>query len=896
MRDALARHDELIYSTVDTHDGRVFKHTGDGVAAVFGSPDAALGAACRIQEYLNEMEHQEIGPFSVRMGIHSGEAEERDGDYVGLCVSRAARLMAAGHGRQILVSHATTQLVGDADGSLRDLGEHRLRDLSQRERIFQLDYGGAPTEFPPLRTVDTAPNNLPTMPSSFIGRDQELEEVMKLVRGSRLVTLTGVGGAGKTRIALQAAAEMSPEYRDGVWLVELAAITDPALVESALMAALGVEQASSVEPREALLDHLDAKTALIIVDNCEHLLDAIAEVVNDLVSNLPELSIIATSREVLGVPGEVTNRIRSMSFPARGEEDTDLIRKTDSVRLFVERGAACRPDYRLTSDNARAVADICRRLDGMPLAIELAAARLRSFSTSEIAEHLDQRFRLLTGGSRTALPRQQTLTATIEWSYRLLDEADAMLLDRLSVFQDGFDFESVTEVCAGGIVERLDVMELLPALVDKSLVVAEDVEGHSRYRLLETIRQFARDRLDERGDGEQWRRRHAERFARLAEVATVEKMQGEDGLRLLRALALEKGNLRRSMSWAMGAGESEIALDALVAFARINGATAGGWTGPLSWAEQVYRQADDTLADHRRAQILYIYGILLAFSGRLDKAVELLGESVDLYRQLEKTGVDPALTPDFLIALNGLSLALLWKGEAGERNEVYTAYQNELLTAARRRDDRLMIALALANLAHHRDPEGDPDEARRLFEDAEEATRDVGSDRRLAGLALQRAGFEWYQGDFEEAHRQLSTAERLHEEMGEEDAVLGVRLFRIFCEAELGDVSRIDLYRTTLDSLLDDERRASLFEHQNLLAFGMGLDAALERYDRVATAVGASEVIENEGHPMRWDAVPYIQRLTREANETLGDDAFEDHRTKGARMEPNEVTEFLLEV
>lgn len=894
MKVALGLHDELTYSAVDEHHGHVFKHTGDGVAAVFDSADAALGAACRIQEHLSEVEHEEIGPLSVRMGIHSGEAEERDGDYVGLCISRTARLMAAGHGRQVLVSQATSELVDGDDISLRDLGEHRLRDLSQSERIFQLDYDEALTEFPPLRTVDAAPNNLPTLPSSFIGRDRELEEVIDLVRGSRLVTLTGVGGAGKTRIALQAAAHTTPEYRDGVWLVELAAITDPETVEPAMSAAVGVEQPSGVEPRDALLDHLADKTALMIVDNCEHLLDAVAALVHDLVSRLPQLTVVATSRELLGVPGEVTYRLRSMSLP--DGDDTDQVGSADSVRLFVERGAASRPDYRLTSDNAPAVAEICRRLDGMPLAIELAAARLRSFSTSEIAEHLDQRFRLLTGGSRTALPRQQTLNATIEWSYRLLDEAEAVLFTRLSVFQEGFDFESVTEVCIGGPIGQLDVIELLPGLVDKSLIVVEDLDGHARYRLLETIRQFARDRLDTSGEGEFWRRRHAEWFAGFSALVSANKVASEEGQDLVRRLGSEVGNLRQAMAWAIGAGEAETAVGALTVFARTTGILGGGWSELLGWAEQIYERVDDTVADHFRARILYLYGMFLSFSGQLDRAIRLLDESVELYRRLEAAGTDPALIPDFPMALNGLSLTILWNGGAGERNEVYTSYQNELLEVARRRDDRLMVSLALANLAHHRDPEGDPDEARDLFVDAESATREVGSDSRLAGLALQRAGFEWYQGDLEEAHRQLETAEKLYERLGYESSQHGVRLFRIFCEAGLGDVSRIDDYRVTLARVLDEETRSSLTQHQNLLAFGAGIDVALRRYERVATAMGASEIIAREGHAMRWDAVPHVERITRQTTEELGEQSYEEHKAEGARMTPDEVTDFLLAI
>ncbi|HVR31939.1 MAG TPA: adenylate/guanylate cyclase domain-containing protein [Acidimicrobiia bacterium] len=896
MEAALRAHDEVTLSTVERHGGRVFKHTGDGVAAIFESARPALEAAADLQRSLARTAHPEIGPLRVRIGIHSGEAQERDGDYFGLCVTRAARLMAAGHGGQILVSFVTERLAGADDLPLRDLGESRLRDLSRAERIFQLSYEGEPESFPPLGNVDAAPNNLPTFPTSFVGRDQEMAELNKLVHGSRLVTITGVGGAGKTRVALQTAAELASEFAGGVWLVELAAVTDPAAVDSAMLSALSLQQPAGVSPRQALLEHLaKAQAILVLVDNCEHMIDAVADLVGDILAHSPGTTVIATSRELLGVPGEVSFRLRSMGLPPR-DADAIGVRSADAVKLFVERGAAARSDFRLSRDNSDHVVEICRRLDGMPLALELAAARLRTFSTDQIASHLDQRFRLLTGGSRTALPRQQTLTATIEWSYRLLANIEAELLRRLSVFQDGFTFDSVTAVCSGDSIEELDVLELLPGLVDKSLVAMDDDEGQVRYRLLETLRQFARDRLDETGRSEDWRRRHGAHFAGFGSETSVERMFGPGGDELIRRLRPEIGNLRQAMSWAIGAGDFGVALGALRVYKRISAAGGTGWSEGLAWSSQVFELDRGELTDEQRGLLLYLHGTSLALAGQLDGAIGLLTESVDIQRRVEAETGDPDLTPELPMALNWLSLATLWNGGGGERNEVYTGFQEEILELARRRNERVMIALALANLAHHRDPGGDPGRARQLFEEAEGAIRSLGSEARLAGLAWQRAGFEFHQGELEEARRRLEYAEHVHEASGAEAEALEARLLGLHCAVELGEWERIEDYRQALPGLFDDENRASLLFHQIAIALGAGIDAALGRSERVAIAAGASKAIAERGRTLRWDYVDYFERLVENSRSVLDEVTFRRLSEQGVAKSPDEIIAFLLDL
>ncbi|MGH8946795.1 MAG: adenylate/guanylate cyclase domain-containing protein [Acidimicrobiia bacterium] len=583
MRQALAAHDELVRKGVESQGGRIFKHTGDGVAAAFASAADALKASVEIQRRMTETAHPDIGVLTLRMAVHTGEAEERDGDYFGPPLNRTARLLSVAHGGQILVGHVTEQLAVGSLGegvSLADLGEHRLQDLARVERIFQLKVAGLAGDFPPLRTPDIVPNNLPTLATSFVGRAQELAEVEKLIRGARLVTVTGVGGAGKTRLALQVAAELGNEFRGGIWLIELASITDPELIDAGAGDALGVGQQSGRSIREAIIDYLAEQEALLIVDNCEHLIHGAAEFIAEVMARAPGCRVIATSRELLGVGGEVAYGLRSLELPRRDESPPlSELARYDAVKLFLERAQAGLPNFRLTTQAAPAVTEICRRLDGMPLALELAAARLRSFSPQQIADHLDQRFRLLTGGSRTALPRQQTLSAAIDWSYRLLTEPERLLFDRLSVFHGGCTLDVVSEVCTDDHLDAFTVLELLPSLVDKSLV-AVDTEGtEARYRLLETLRQFARDRLDETGTADEFRRRHARFFRDLA-IEAGQHIRGPDETSWWARIDTELDNLRQAMTWAMEAGEPELALE-----------TAGGfwrfWWFKARWGEGV---------------------------------------------------------------------------------------------------------------------------------------------------------------------------------------------------------------------------------------------------------------------------------------------------------------------
>jgi len=573
MAVALARHQEVVRAAVEDADGFVFKTVGDAFCAAFWRPGDGVRAAIGAQRALAAETWPESVVVRVRMGLHTGVCEERDGDYYGPTVNRTARLSAAAHGGQTVVSRATVEVVRDTlpDGVvLRDLGEHRLKDLGRPEHVFQIDAEGLGTEFPPLRSLDNRAlrNNLPIQLTSFIGREQELADVRGLVARSRLVTLTGAGGSGKTRLALQVAAELADETHDGVWIVDLAPLSEPELVAATVAAVLAVRDEPGRTVSETLIDVMVDSNLLVVLDNCEHLIDACATLADAVLRGCPGVQILATSREPLGIGGERVYRVPSMALPpestAIAVAGTDLSR-FEAVRLFLERARDHRPDFVLDDTVAATVVSVCRRLDGIPLAIELAAARLRSMSIVDIAGRLDNRFHLLAGGSRTALARHQTLRALIDWSYDLLDDKERVVLRRLSVFSGGCDLDAAEAVCVTGEGEDVAVADILGSLVDKSLVQADITVGPVRYQLLETIRQYAAERLEHgETEGRSARRAHALLYLAFAETAGPH-LAGVDQPRWFDRVEVELDNIRIAVSSFLSGDDPRGALRIAVA-------------------------------------------------------------------------------------------------------------------------------------------------------------------------------------------------------------------------------------------------------------------------------------------------------------------------------------------
>jgi predicted ATPase/class 3 adenylate cyclase len=590
MAVALRRHDDMVRAAIEDAGGYVFKTVGDSFCAAFEAPGQAVRSAAATQQAVFTADWETARPIRVRMGLHTGQAEERDDDYFGPVVNRTARLEAIAHGGQVLLSEVTASLVRDslpAGTWLTDLGQHRLRDLGRPEHVYQLAVAGLPDSFPQLASLDNPelPNNLPGLLSTFIGRDKELKTLASLLAESRLVTLAGAGGCGKTRLALQAAAEQLDTTPDGVWFADLAPITDGSQIPAVVAAALGLRD----RDEQALLTALRDADALVVLDNCEHVIEAAAGFTGRVMRGCRAPRILATSREPLGIDGERVCRVASLSLPA-GDGELD---GSDAVRLFLDRARGVDPGFTLDDRSVPLVAALCRRLDGIPLALELAAARLSSMALPQLVERLDRRFRLLTGGSRNVMPRQQTLQATVDWSFSLLNGTERETIRRLAVFAGGFDLEAAEAICAAdGIVDEFAVIDLLHSLVAKSLVVADHGTESVRYRLLETIRQYcAEDLLRASGEDATFRLRaaHADYFLGLAQTVAL-YIKGPEQGRWLRRLDREWENLRAACGNLTADGRTEDVLRLCVALDRF--ARSRGQVEVSVWLRDALDRAD----------------------------------------------------------------------------------------------------------------------------------------------------------------------------------------------------------------------------------------------------------------------------------------------------------------
>jgi len=574
MEVALAQHDRLLAEVIASHGGVVITARGEGDSffAVFPSALAAVEAAGACQLRLGTDDWPEGAVPRVRMGLHTGEAHVQDGDYIDHApINRCARVKAAAHGGQVLITKATHDLVrgrlGGGFGLMR-LGEFRLRDLAEPELIYQLTHTDLPADFPPIRTVAERPGNLPVPVSSFVGRERELAQTVAALGEARVVTLTGTGGVGKTRLALQAAAQAAGRFADGTWLCELAPIRDTARVDDAVAAVFSVTARAGQGTREALAEFLRGKQLLLVLDNCEHLIEGAAALAGNLAQSCERLVILATSREALGIDGERLVPVPSLELPRAGA-DQDTIAEAAAVRLFTDRAAAVKPGFEVTAGNAAAVAAVVRRLDGIALAIELAAARVPTMTPAELARRLERSFAVLAGGRRGGVAHHQTLWATIDWSFQLLAEREQALLARLAVFAGGATLGAAEAVCEGEGIDRDAVFELLAALVARSLVVAEEKETGTRYRLLETIRQYGEERLDQSGESERWRARHADYYAVLLTRVRDRAHEAEEEAFWAVRLGAEQENLLAAWSWAISTGNVDTAFAILAGFAPV---------------------------------------------------------------------------------------------------------------------------------------------------------------------------------------------------------------------------------------------------------------------------------------------------------------------------------------
>ena len=764
MQTALARHDALLQESIQANDGFLVKRTGDGVHAAFATAPDAFAAALAAQRALHAEPWSPETPLRVRMGLHTGAAQWRDGDYYGSVLNRAARLMAAGHGGQVLISQATQELMCDLlppTVSLKDLGERRLKDLARPEHVFQILHPDLPADFPPLRSLDNPdlPNNLPQQVTSFVGREKEIAEVNALLEATRLLTLAGSGGAGKSRLSLQVAADRLDRYFDGVWLVELAPLTDPALVPQAVAEVFGVQEQAGKTIQQSLSEWLKPKRLLLILDNCEHLISACAILAAELLRSCPQVQILASSREPLNVAGEQTYRVPSLSLPDPHQAQTALsLTRSEAGRLFIERAQAAQAAFAVSDANALALAQVCRTLDGIPLAIELAAARVRALSVEEINRRLDNRFRLLTGGSRTALPRQQTLRALIDWSYDLLTESEKALLRRLSVFAGGWTLEAAEQVCSGDNIEDFEMMDLLTALTDKSLIVYEAGDG-GRYRLLETVRQYAGEHLGEGNGTAAVRARHLAWCLALAEEAQPQLTGPEQGGWLSR-LETEHDNLRAALAWCdQDRADSEAGLrlcGTLWRFWSIRGHLSEG----LQWSRKALGVTDGRQTSASRGKALAGAGNLAYDQGDYGAAHALYEQGLEIKRQIgDQQGI-----ANSLLNLGNVAYS---QGDYGEAR----AFYEQSLEIRRQIGDQRGIANSLNNLgnvAHNQDDYG---AARAFCEQSLEIRRQIGDQQGIADSLGNLGNMAYSQGDYGAARAFCEQSLEIRRQIGDQGGI-----------------------------------------------------------------------------------------------------------------------------
>ncbi|HEY4439039.1 MAG TPA: adenylate/guanylate cyclase domain-containing protein [Candidatus Elarobacter sp.] len=735
MAAALARHDALMRMTIERSGGYVFKTIGDAFCAAFATAPQAMAAAIDAQRTLLSEDFSAVDGVRVRMALHTGHADERDGDYFGPAVNRVARLLAIGHGGQVLVSGTATDLLqGEMppQSSLRDLGAHRLKDLARPEQVYQLIAPDLPETFPALRSLDELPNNLPRQLSSFVGREDVLTEIVALIERSPLVTLVGTGGAGKTRCAVQVGAEVLDGSGDGVWLVELAPISDPALVPSVIAHALNVQESPPRPVLDIVVAYLKRKRLLLILDNCEHVIAQVRTVAAAILRSCPDVRILATSREGLNIAGERVFRIPSLSAPPASDTLTpQAALQYGAVALFTDRALASDGRFALAAENAPFVAEICRRLDGIPLAIELAAARVKVLAPQQLAQKLDERFRVLTGGDRSALPRQQTMRALIDWSYDLLADEERTVFRKLSVFAGGFTLETASTVCSDERVDEIAVLDLLSSLVDKSLVQAEPAGSGTRYRLLESTRQYAREKLVESGEKEAVARAHATAFVELVE--RLERAWDTTPERAWFAhVEPELENCRAALEWAL-TGRREIQ------GLRLAGALRGVWSflGAAEgrhWVWAALEAVDPATPVPVVAKLHLAKAVLDGTLKQYKASYAAAEEALARYRELgDALGIAHAQR------VAGGALVFLGRVSEGE------ALLREALAAAR--GFRKRTASLLQDLAVARHFAEDLAGARAHFAEALAISKALGDARKTAFIAGNLADAEFRGGD-----------------------------------------------------------------------------------------------------------------------------------------------------
>jgi predicted ATPase/class 3 adenylate cyclase len=754
MRDAVRRHDAIMRLAIANARGHIFKTIGDAFCVAFHAPADAVAAAIEAQCMLAAADFTAVDGIRVRIAIHLGASDERDGDYYGQALNRVARLVSIGHGGQVLCSAASAGIARDALPSgygFEDLGEHRLKDLTLPEHVFQVTGPGLDASFPALRSLSVQRNNLPHGIGPLLGRDAFVQDLVATLAERRLVSLVGPGGIGKTRLALQAAAERLDAMSDGAWFVDLAPIASGAYVADRIATDLEIATVAGRGAAETIVAWMKGKRLLIVLDNCEHVISDVASIVATIARVAPDVTILATTREPLGISGEFVLRVPPHDVPPRAAILAQDAMLYGAVALFVARAQAADARFVLTDATAPAVADIVRRLDGIALAIELAAARVKVLSVPNIAARLDERFRILTGGSRTALPRQRTMRALIDWSWDLLDERERSVMRSVAIFSGGWTAEAAESVCANEDVDTFEVLDLLASLVDKSLVTSDINAGSVRNGLLETTRAYAVERLDESGERDALAMRHA-----LWAEAFCDRMhETYDGTPAwLQTMEAELDNIRAALAWTLDHGYG-----ALAARIALRGVCGYWWfrtpAEGLSWLERIGAKLD------RNADAL-LYAGILTIEGSLSRgrrSAEIYDEAVAILKPLHDRGIEFGKYANYFKALAGVANCNLYAGRFSQAREAFEYILADL--RERKRERTTLFATYLVNYATAVAHCGDIDRSRALFAQAEASFAALNEAPGVRNAAVARGLVEYDAGDFEAARELFVRAETI---------------------------------------------------------------------------------------------------------------------------------------
>jgi predicted ATPase/DNA-binding SARP family transcriptional activator len=887
MALALRRHDVLLRNAIEGNRGYVVKTMGDAFHAVFRTAEEAAAAAIEIQQLVANEAWPASTELRVRVAVHTGHCEERDGDYYGPAVNRVARLVAIGYGGQVLLSGTTAALLEDLPErrvALRDLGLHGLKDVGRPERVFQLTAPGLEANFPPLRSLDNPrlKHNIPVQTTSFVGRETEIADVISLLDRSRLVTLTGVGGSGKSRLALQVAAKVLEAFGDGVWFVELAPIADPELVAATVASALGVREEPGRPLVDTVITAISNRRLLVVLDNCEHVLDACPNFADLLVRSCPNLGLIVTSREPLGIDGEQLYRVPSLSLPEADEApDPEVAINFDAVQLFVDRAKAHVSTFVLDQAQVSAVVSLCQRLDGMPLAIELAAAWVPSLSVADIETRLDDRFRLLTKGRRTALPRQQTLRALIDWSYDALTSKEQSLLRRLSVFAGGWDLQTCQSVCSSSGPAEPDVLGVMSSLVSKSLVQAEPTAEGLRYGLLETIRQYGAERLVEAGSRERrsTHSAHADVFLGFVERGAAE-LRGPEQVRWIDRLDQEYENIRSALSHLSELGRNHDVLRMCIALKRF-------WIrrGYVNEGLQLVDAAlvqDDTEDRQLRAAALITAGRLANETRRVRRSQTFLTEALELARQAD----DAWLTSAALIQLAYAS---------GDQGDYGSAVQlvDGAIEAAGRTNDLVMLGdahLTRCNIPGPKDRSAARKDCLYAITLFSKASDPCG----LADAELALAFLDLREGKLEAADARFRTVSRWARELKDDRLILTLHTFFGLIELLRGNTrSAIRKFKEGLRLAVRMGHRPVMFNNLIGLAGCASADADNERAAMLYGA--ASEWLNQVQIFLDPDLDALCEWDKRRLRKKMGESKFADSYEAGSKLTTSDAVQLAIE-